>query len=394
MLKKIIYPLIGVLLLVFGIFTTITYQNDEIISTPVNGNTLNLDCGAAYLIEETTGKVLYAYNETEKLHPASMTKMMGLLLICEKIDQGKLKLDDVVTISSEAANMGGSQVFLQPLEQMSVDDLLKTICISSANDSMYALGEKVGSSIDNFIKMMNEKVKELNLISTNFVNVTGFDNDNHYTCAQDMAVIAQNLLKYKELILPYTSMYDAYIREDTANPFWLVNTNKLVKYYEGLDGLKTGFTSKSGFCLTATAKRNNIRLISVIMKAETSEKRNKMTTTLMDYGFSQISGVKLYNKDEKIITIRVKKAKQDTTDVYLKDDVIAIVPSGYDNSKIVKTIKLNSSLAAPLAANSVIGKLIVQIDNDIYEYDIYIKDNVELLKFGDLFIKYLEEIFF
>lgn len=393
MLKKIIYPTIGVFLLLFGIITTIHYKSPQQETDVVSKNTLNLECGSAYLIEETTGKVLYAYNETEQLRPASMTKMMGLLLVCEKINQGSIRLTDMVSISPEAASMGGSQVFLQPMEQISVDDLLKTVCISSANDSMYALGELVGSSIDRFIQMMNDKAKQLKLIKTQFANVTGFDDDNHYTCAKDMAVIAQNLLKYKDLILHYTSMYDAYIRENTDNPFWLVNTNKLIKYYEGMDGLKTGFTSLSGFCLTATAKRNNVRLISVIMKAENKEKRNKMTTTLLDYGFSQIQGVKLYNQDEKITSLKIKKAKQDSSDLFLKDEVIAIVPTGYDTNKIEKTIQLNENLAAPLKANEIVGKLILQIENDTYEYDIYIKDPVELLKFTDLFIEYLKEIF-
>ena len=321
-----------------------------------------------------------------------MTKMMGLLLVCEKIDQGKIKLDDIVTISNEAASMGGSQVFLEPLEKISVNDLLKSVCISSANDSMYALGELVGSSNDNFVKMMNEKAKSLNLTSTNFVNVTGFDDDNHYTSAKDMAIIAQNLLKYKDIILNYTSMYDGYIRENSENPFWLVNTNKLVKYYDGLDGLKTGFTSKSGFCLTATAKRNNLRLISVVMKAETSEKRNKITTTLMDYGFAQIKAHKLFDENEKLTSIKIKKAKQDKTDVYTKDEVYVIVPVDYDTSKITKKIKLNNNLAAPLKEKSLVGKLIITVDNEQYEFDICINEKVELLKYNELLLEYLKDI--
>ena len=288
--------------------------------------------------------------------------------------------------------MGGSQVFLEPLEKISVNDLLKSVCISSANDSMYALGELVGSSNDNFVKMMNEKAKSLNLTSTNFVNVTGFDDDNHYTSAKDMAIIAQNLLKYKDIILNYTSMYDGYIRENSENPFWLVNTNKLVKYYDGLDGLKTGFTSKSGFCLTATAKRNNLRLISVVMKAETSEKRNKITTTLMDYGFAQIKAHKLFDENEKLTSIKIKKAKQDKTDVYTKDEVYVIVPVDYDTSKITKKIKLNNNLAAPLKEKSLVGKLIITVDNEQYEFDICINEKVELLKYNELLLEYLKDI--
>ena len=212
-------------------------KDDLLVNADVN---LNLSCEAAYLIEESTGKVIYAQNETKKLFPASMTKMMGLLIVCEALQEKQIKKDDIVIISKEAASMGGSQVFLQPLEQISVDDLIKCVCIASANDAMYALSELIATTNQNFISMMNEKVKSLNLTNTNFVNVTGFDDPNHYTCAKDMATIALELLKYKDIILPYTSMYDSYIRQNTDNPFWLVNTNKMVKFYEGLDGLKTG----------------------------------------------------------------------------------------------------------------------------------------------------------
>ena len=287
MKKRIIYAIVSIMLIVFGFFAYYkandSKESDELL---VNAQVdLNLNCGSAYLIEESTGKVLYAQNETKKLYPASMTKMMGLLLVCEALENDEISLNDMVCVSQEAASMGGSQVFLQPLEQISVDELIKCVCIASANDAMYALSEYVSHTNQNFIDKMNEKSKMLRLENTNFVNVTGFDDENHYTCAKDMASIALELLKHKDLILPYTSMYDSHIRENTENPFWLVNTNKMVKYYEGLDGLKTGYTSKAGFCLTSTAKRNDVRLISVIMKADSSTNRNAMTKTLLDYGF-------------------------------------------------------------------------------------------------------------
>ena len=239
MKKKIIYGLVSIFLVVIGLFAYV--KTNENKSLQVNASVdVNLNCGSAYLIEESTGKVIYSYNEKDKMYPASMTKMMGLLLVCEAIENKQIKLDDIVSVSLHASQMGGSQVFLQPLEQISIDELLKCVCIASANDAMYALSEVVATTIDNFVNMMNDKVKILNLVNTNFVNVTGFDDENHYSCAKDMAVIAKELLKYKDLILPYTSKYDDYIRKDSDNPFWLVNTNKMVKHYDFIDGLKTG----------------------------------------------------------------------------------------------------------------------------------------------------------
>ncbi len=396
MYKKIIYPALCALFLTLGIFGVIHYNPvNSIVKQnvlPVNAVDLNLNCGSSYLIEETTGKVLYAQNELEKLKPASMTKMMGLLLACEKIDQNKIHLDDRVIVSLDASKMGGSQVFLEPNEQISVNDLLKSICISSANDAMYALGEYVGTTMEHFIQMMNQKAKEIKLENTNFVNVTGFDDDQHYTCAKDMATIAQKLLKYKEIILPYTRLYESYIRENTENPFWLVNTNKLVRFYEGLDGLKTGYTSQSGFCLTATALRNDVRLISVIMKAPTSESRNEMTKSLLDYGFSKVKAKTLYHANDKITAIKMKHAKKEKIDLYLKNDVKVIIDQSLENPKIETKIQLLGNLQAPIKKDTIVGHLIVEVDNDTYTFDLIVKENVQKLKFKELFIDFLKDI--
>jgi len=397
MLKKIIYPFMSILFLALGIICIrFEKQGNKIVEKKaayVNAVDLNLNCGASYLMEESTGKVLYAQNETEKLKPASMTKMMGLLLTCEKIDKKQIQLEDIVTVSENAAAMGGSQVFLEVNEQISVHDLLKSVCISSANDSMYALGEFIASTNENFVEMMIQKAKDLKLENTHFANVTGFDDDNHYTCAKDMAIIGQNLLKYKEIILPYTSMYEGYIRENTDNPFWLVNTNKLIRFYEGMDGLKTGFTSQSGFCLTATAKRNNIRLISVIMKADSSANRNEMTKTLLDYGFSKVKAQEIYKANEKVATIKIKKAKQPKVDVYTPKDISVIIDKAQENVKIDKKIKLKDNLKAPLKKDSIIGKLIITLnDNEVYMFDLIVKDKVELLTFKELFKEFFKEV--
>ena len=396
MKKRIIYAVVSIMLIIFGFFAYFIGNNNEkdnelLVNAEVN---LNLNCGSAYLIEETTGKVIYSQNETKKLYPASMTKMMGLLLVCEALENQDISLNDMVCVSQEAASMGGSQVFLQPLEQISVDELIKCVCIASANDAMYALSELVASTNSNFVSKMNEKAKYLRLENTNFVNVTGFDDENHYTCAKDMATIALELLKHKELILPYTSMYDSHIRENTDNPFWLVNTNKMVKYYEGLDGLKTGYTSKAGFCLTSTAKRNDVRLISVIMKADSSASRNAMTKTLLDYGFSKVKSKKLYHKDSVISTIKIDKAKNEQIDLYSIDDINLIYEDKLDESKIEKEITLNDNFMAPISKGSIVGYLVIKYNNEEYKYPLTVKEDIELLSIKELIGKYLKDILF
>lgn len=392
MKKRIIYSIVSVFILLLGLFIFRLDKKDsdeKIVNADID---LNLNCGSAYLIEHSTGKVIYAHNENERLAPASMTKMMGLILICEAIENKQIMLDDIVSISTEASKMGGSQVFLEPLENISIDELIKCVCIASANDAMYALSEVVATTNQNFIDKMNEKAKDLNLTNTNFVNVTGFDDEKHYTCAKDMALIAKELLKYEDIILPYTSMYDSHIRTNTDNPFWLVNTNKMVKFYQGMDGLKTGYTSKAGFCLTSTAKRNDVRLISVIMKANSSTSRNAMTKTLLDYGFSKINCKKLYNKDSIITSIKLDKAKNEQIDLYAAKDVNLIYEGKLDESLIEKEIVLNDNCSAPVSKGSIVGHLIVKYNNEEYSYPLIVKEDIELLSMKELIGKYLINI--
>jgi len=396
MKKKIIYAIASLCLIIIGFVSYYFIERKEnneniVVNAQVD---LDLSCGSAYLIEQTTGKVLYSYNEDAKMYPASMTKMMGLLLVCEALKTNQITLDEMVSISLEASKMGGSQVFLEPLEQISVDELIKCVCIASANDAMYALSELVGSSNANFVKMMNDKAKQLKLTNTNFVNVTGFDDENHYTCAKDMALIAKELLKHEQIILPYTSTYDAYIRENTEKPFWLVNTNKMVKYYQGMDGLKTGFTSKAGFCLTSTAKRNDVRLISVIMKADSSTNRNAMTKTLLDYGFSKINCKKLYNKDSVISTIKVDKAKNDQINLYTLNDINLIYEGKLDESIIEKEIVLSDNCIAPISKGSIVGYLVIKYNNEEYKYPLIVKEDVEPLSIKELIGQYIKDILF
>ena len=240
---------------------------------------------SAIMIEASTGEILFQKNKDEKLAPASMTKMMSMLLIMEEIENGNLKWNEMITTSEKASSMGGSQIFLKVGEKMTVEDLLKGVAIASGNDAVVALAERVSGSEEQFVKRMNIRAKDLGLKNTNFINATGLTGDNHYSSAYDMSLIAKELVKH-EKILEFTSTYEDYLRKDTKSPFWLVNTNRLVRFKEGVDGLKTGFTDEAGYCLTATMKKDNMRLITVVMKEENTSKRSADTTKMLDYGFN------------------------------------------------------------------------------------------------------------
>jgi D-alanyl-D-alanine carboxypeptidase (penicillin-binding protein 5/6) len=241
---------------------------------------------SAILIEPTTGKIIFEKNSHEKLAPASMTKIMSMLLIMESLDKGIIKWDDKVTASANASGMGGSQILLETGEQMTVKDLFKGIAVASGNDAVVAMAEHIAGSEEEFVKMMNDKVRELGLKDTVFKNPHGLDTANHYSSAYDMAHIAKELVKYDE-ILNYTSIYEDYLRKGTDRELWLVNTNKLVKFNPIVDGLKTGYTKEAGYCLTATGKKDGMRLISVVMGEPDINTRSSETTELLNYGFSK-----------------------------------------------------------------------------------------------------------
>lgn len=337
------------------------------------------------LMEYSTGKILMDENSLEKRAPASMTKIMTLLLIMEKIDQGKIKLTDEVTISENASNMGGSQVFLQPGEVIKVEDLIKSICISSANDSAVAMAEYVGGSVEKFVDMMNKKAKKLDLKNTNFVNVHGLDDDSHYSCPYDMAIMARELIKH-ENILKYTSTYEEYFKKNDGSSVWMVNTNKLIRHYKGLDGLKTGFTDTAGYCLTATAKRNGMRLISVVMGSDTSENRSKSTVELMDYGFNNYKLNTIYNKNIKLGKVKVLNGKKDYVDLKLVSDVVDLTTileeSKYDYKMNIDEIK------APVSVGAVVGKLTLFKDGKkIDTFDITVKESIKKANILDYYKK-------
>ena len=278
---------------------------------PVRAEGLKLaeNAKSAILLEASTGHIIYENNSHEKLAPASMTKMMSMLLIMESIEKGILDWEEEVTVSENASKMGGSQILLETGEKMKVKDLFKGIAVASGNDAVVALAERVAGTEEQFVTMMNHRAKELGLKDTHFKNPHGLDTANHYSSAYDMAMIAKELVKH-EKVLEYSSIYEDYLRKGTDKKIWLVNTNKLVKFYQGLDGLKTGYTKEAGYCLTSTAEKNGMRLITVVMGEPDSKTRNAETTEMLDYGFSQYEVEHVLSKDSNLGKIEIEKGKQ------------------------------------------------------------------------------------
>lgn len=254
---------------------------------------------SAVVMDFATGKLLFEKDGHEKLPMASITKIMTMLLIMEALDKGQIALKDAVKVSEYASSMGGSQVFLQPGETMSVNDMLKGIAMASANDACVAMAEHLYGSQEAFVKQMNRRAKELNMDDTHFVNCNGLPAPEHYSSAHDIALMSRELLKH-EKITKYTSVYSDYLRKDSEHPFWLVNTNKLVRFYDGVDGLKTGFTQEAKYCLSATAKKNGFRVITVVMGEPKSTVRNKEVSELLNWSFSQFNSKVLYNTGQQV----------------------------------------------------------------------------------------------
>lgn len=348
---------------------------------PFNVFALETSAKSSILIEQSTGTIISEEESHTRLPMASMTKMMTLLIIMENIESGKIKLDDMVPISENAASMGGSQVYLSADTTMKLDTLLKSICIASANDATYAIAEYIAGTSDAFVKLMNEKAKELGLKDTNFENVHGLDSDNHFSSAYDMAFIAKELLNHPK-ILEYSSIYEDYITHPNGTNTWIVNTNKLLNYYEGLDGLKTGYTTKSGYCITATAKRNNMRLISVVMGEENNKIRNQDTIALLNYGFSNFKIETILKSDADLGKINIKSGKNEYAKLKLMNDAVDLVNILEQNKYNYKIIK--DKVSAPLKVGDKVGSLIIYAnDIKIKEYDLTIDKDIKKAGYFD-----------
>lgn len=380
MIKKIFITLIVVCLL-------------PITSVKAVDNDVTPNARAAILIEANSKQVLYDKNSSEKLYPASTTKIMTMILMFEAIRDKKLSFEDEITTSKYAASMGGSQVYLEQGESMSLKDMFKSIAIASANDASVAVAEHIAGSIDKFVAMMNDKAKELNLKNTHFKNATGLHDDDHYTCAHDLALMAAYLIQIGgDDLLNVTSLYDSYIRENTKQSFWLVNTNKLLKLYDGVDGLKTGYTKEAGYCLVTTAKRNNQRIIGVLMKESAPKTRNEEMCSMLDYGFNNYKQEIIFKKDTVIEKHVIDKMDNLTIDVKCKQDV-AFTKAKNSNDKYTTEIIYKDNLL-PVKKGDVVGTLIVTIGGkEAGSYEVYSDNDANKATYFSKLIKTFRSLF-
>ncbi|WP_110111213.1 D-alanyl-D-alanine carboxypeptidase family protein [Bacillus sp. CGMCC 1.16541] len=353
----------------FLIVTVLTTFLFPLISQPVLANEQSTSelvdkAKSAVLVERDTGEILYDKNSKQQLPPASMTKIMTMILIMEALDTGKITLTDKVRTSEYAASMGGSQIFLEPGEEMTVNEMLKGIAIGSGNDASVAMAEHIAGSEEQFVKMMNDKVNELGLKNTKFQNPTGLPTSNHYSTAYDMAMMAKELLKYED-ITNYTGKYEDYLRENTDKKFWLVNTNRLVKFYDGVDGVKTGYTSEAKYCLTATAKKGNMRVIAVVFGADTPKDRNNQVTKMLDYAFSQYETSPVYERDAVITKAEVNKGHKKDVNVVTSEPISILLKKGASAKDVKTEVKLNKNINAPVEKGDELGTIMIKKKNEV-----------------------------
>ena len=344
---------------------------------------------SALLMDVATGTVLYEHNAHEQLAPASVTKIMTMLLIMEAVDSGKIAMTDMVTASETAAAKGGSQIYLKAGETMSVSDMLKSIAVSSANDCACAMAEHIAGSEAAFVGLMNEKAQQLGMNDTHFVNCTGLDDDpeaaSHRTCAYDIALMSRELLKNHPSIKDFTTIWMDTVRDGT---FGLSNTNKLVRFYQGATGLKTGFTSGAGYCLSATAQRDGMELIAVVMGAETSPARNAACKQLLDYGFANFAVIS--PELTEVQAVPVKLGKADSVSIRMGESTGLLVDKGQKNS-IQSEIFLESSVAAPVSQGQRLGTLTIKSGEQVLsEVPLVAAEGVERLRWWDLFVMVLK----
>ncbi len=355
--------------------------NVPLDSTPVNaaiGQTLDIKAKSVVLMEPNTGKVLYEANSDEKLPPASITKIMSLLLVMEAIDRGDITLETVVTASEHACSMGGSQIWLEPGETMTVNDLLKAAVIASANDACVALGETVAGSEEGFVALMNERANELGMTNTHFVNCTGLDAEGHLTTAYDVAVMSSALIKH-DLIKDYSTVWMDTLRDGKSE---LVNTNKLVRFYEGTTGLKTGTTSTAKYCLSATAERNGLELVAVVMAGESSNDRFGGAKKLLDYGFANYNYSSIDAGLEENTELEVIKGTEKTVGIKPQSTLDVLLPKSA-SGKIERKTVLSENVTAPVKKGDVLGTVTVTLDGEqLGEIPLVANEDVERLTFG------------
>ncbi len=347
------------------------------------------------LMEANSGEIVFQKEMDKEVSVASMTKMVAQILILDAIRDEKISWDNVVTVSQNAADMGGSQIYLSLGEKISIRDLMKGISMASANDATVQMAEVIAGSEDAFVKLMNEKVQDLGLKHTVFKNCTGLDEEGHYSSAYDMAMIARELVVNYPEILEFSSVYEDYLRENTENKFWLVNTNKLVRFYEGADGLKTGHTDAAKYCLAATAKKDNLRFIAIVLGEENSKVRNQEVMSLLDYGFNHYQMNLIKSKDEILKKIPVDKATKTEISLVPVHDIGVLSKKSDSTRKYAYDIKVKS-FKFPIKNGDIVGKVIVK-DKDskknITSVDLTVLDDIDSLSFIQLFYKGFKDMF-
>ena len=355
------------------------------------GNTdLGLNAKSAILMEKSTGNILYESNPDERLPIASVTKVMTMLLIMEAVDSGKISLDDMVTVSENAMSYGGSTMFLETGEQLTVNDMLKGIAVASANDGCVAMAEHLAGSESAFVDMMNEKAKKLGMENTHFMNTNGLDEDDHYSSARDVAIMSRELMKH-ETIFNYTSIWMDTLR---GGKFQLANTNKLIRFYDGANGLKTGSTSKALCCLSAAAKRNDMQLIAVVLGAPTSAERFASAKSLLDYGFANYAVNTQITAGDEVQKIAVEKGVDKEVDVVAGDSCSTLVKKGQEDN-ITKEIKIDETITAPIEAGQKIGTMTISRDGEVIaDIDLNASSAVEKKGIGLIIKDFFATIFF
>ncbi len=342
--------------------TNTTNSSSKEVNTEItDDNFLNLDCGSAILIEQNSGQVLYSYNIHEKLHPASVTKIMSILLIMESLDSGKISLTDEVPCSENAASMGGSQIWLDPRETLTVDEMLKAICVNSANDCVVAMAEYIAGSEEAFVQMMNDKAQELGMTDTTFKNCHGLDEEGHLTSSYDIALMSRELLKNHPDVTKYTTIWMDSLRDGKSQ---LSNTNKLIRNYKGATGLKTGSTSLALYNLSASATRDDLSLIAVVMKAPSSKIRFENATKLLDYGFNTFSYKEFGKKGDVVKTVSVNKGIKDSVEAVLEEDCGTLLKKG-DDKNVEQTLNLEDTISAPIKKGQKLGEISFTLNGEL-----------------------------
>ena len=370
-MKKIFIIVLGIVMLI----PSFVYAEDNLATNAKN----------AVLMEVSSGKIIFEKAKDDKVAVASLVKLMSQLLIIEEVEKGNLSWDEKITTSSNAAGFGGTQIYLEPGEVMTVKELMKGISMASANDATVALAERVAGSEEKFVEMMNKKAKELELKNTHFTNSTGLDEKDNYSSAYDMALISLELMKH-DVIFEYSSLYEDYLRENTNNKFWLVNTNKLVRLYEGTDGLKTGFTDNAGYTMAVTAKRDNMRLLAVVLGEEVSKVRNKEVVELLDYGFNLYKVELLRKKGEVIDSINISRGNKNRINGIVCEDIM-ILNKKNENDKEYKEKIYFDEIKLPIKKGDKIGRVdIYDLEKKLRSYDIVSDSDVGKKKIINIFL--------